>query len=191
MSSKKIPNLKITLLGQKNIGKSKLVKEYMNSSKSITPKKDKDKEKENKISFIKEFDSSQFKFKISINKYSEKSEKIINSVNESHGVLILFDMGSRKSFEKLLDDWLIFLRDSCKYKGQVFIFGKHNNVSEPLMTDDDEIKEMIKVSEVNCTFYNIGKNDTSQNNAIFDTLINTAVQYAKANSANKKDCNIF
>ena len=192
MSSKKIPNLKITLLGQKNIGKSELVKEYMNSSKSIKPtKKDKDIEKENKISFIKEFESSQFKFKISINKYSEKSEKIINNVNESHCVIIIFDMSSRKSFEKLLDDWLIFLRDSCNYKGKVFIFGKHYNVNEPLMTDEDEINEMIRVSEVNCKFYNIGKNDTSQNNAIFDKLINTALEYEKANSVNKKDCNIF
>ena len=133
--SKKLLSLKLIILGQKYVGKTALIKEYIKSSKSIHQKK----EKEGKISFIKELDSSQ-QFKITINRFSEKSEKIINTINESQCVVILFDMASRKSFEKLLDDWLIFLRDSCHYKGQVFIFGKHCDKNEPLMTDEIEIK---------------------------------------------------
>ena len=186
MSNKKLVSLKLIILGQKSIGKNSLIKDYINSSKSIQQKK----EKEGKISFIKELDSNQ-QFKITITKYSEKSEKIINSINESQCVLILFDMGSRKSFEKLLDDWLIFLRDSCHYKGLVFIFGKHYNKSDPLMTDDAEINEMIKVSEVESSFFNIGNNDIEENNQIIDRLISNAVENAKTNSSNKKDCNIY
>ena len=186
MSNKKLVSLKLIILGQKSIGKTSLIKDYINSSKSIQQKK----EKEGKISFIKELDSNQ-QFKITITKYSEKSEKIINSINESQCVLILFDMGSRKSFEKLLDDWLIFLRDSCHYKGLVFIFGKHYNKSDPLMTDEAEINEMIKVSEVDSSFFNIGNNDIEQNSQIIDRLISNAFENAKTNSSNKKDCNIF
>ena len=187
MSNKKLLSLKLILLGDKNIGKSTLIKNYIESSKSIQQKKD--KEKEGKFSFIKELGSTQFK--ITITKYSEKSEKIINSINDSHCVFIIFDMGSRKSFERLLDDWLIFLRDSCKYKGTVFIFGKHYNPNDPLMTDEDEIKQMIKVSEVECSFYNIGNNEIDENNIIIDKLINSAVENAKSNNSNKKDCVIF
>ena len=184
--SKKPLSTKLIILGQKNIGKTALIKDYINSSKSIHHKK----EKEGKISFFKELESSQ-QFKITINKYSEKSEKIINTINESQCVFILFDMANRKSFEKLLDDWLIFLRDSCHYKGLVFIFGKHCDKNEPLMTDEEEIKEMIKVSEVDCSFYNIGNNEIEQNNEIIEQLISHAVENAKTNNANKKDCIIF
>ena len=186
--SKKLLSLKLIILGQKSIGKTALIKDYIQSSKSIHQKKE--KEKEGKISFIKELDSNQ-QFKITINRFSEKSEKIISTINDSQCVFILFDMASRKSFEKLLDDWLIFLRDSCHYKGQVFIFGKHCDKKEPLMTDEIEIKEMIKISEVESTFYNIGNNDIEENNEIIDQLISKAVENAKTNSSNKKDCEIF
>ena len=59
------------------------------------------------------------------------------------------------------------------------------------MTDELEIKEMIRVSEVECSFFNIGNNETEENNQIIDKLINDAVENAKTNSANKKDCMIF
>ena len=183
---KKLLSIKLVILGEKNIGKSTLITDYTTSSKSIQQIK---KEKE-KISFLKELDSSQ-QFKITINEYSEKSEKIISNINESHCIFILFDMSSRKSFEKLLDDWLIFLRDSCHYKGLIFIFGKHYNKNEPLMTDESEINEMIKVSEVECSFHNIGNNEIDENNKIIDKLISNAVENAKNNNSNKKDCIIF
>ena len=186
MTSKKLSSLKLTILGEKNIGKYTLIKEYLKCSNSIQPKK----EKEGKISFIKELYSNQ-QFKIIINKYSEKSEKIIGPINESHCIFILFDMSSRKSFEQLLDYWLIFLRDICHYNGLVVIFGKHYDKQKPLMTDDDEIKHMIKVSEVDCSFYNIGNNDIEENNKIIDIFISNAFENSKNNSSNKKDCIIF
>ena len=50
---------------------------------------------------------------------------------------------------------------------------------------------MIKISEVESTFYNIGNNDIEENNEIIDQLISKAVENAKTNSSNKKDCEIF
>ena len=59
------------------------------------------------------------------------------------------------------------------------------------MTDEIEIKEMIKISEVESTFYNIRNNEIEENNEIIDQLISKAVENAKTNSSNKKDCEIF
>ena len=59
------------------------------------------------------------------------------------------------------------------------------------MTDEDEIKEMIKVSEVKCQFYNIGKNETVENNEIINKLIEDAFAMTKNSNLNKKDCIIF
>ena len=99
-------------------------------------------------------------------------------------------MGSRSSFEDLLTKWLIFLREGCHYKGLVFIFGKHQDENQLLKTDEKEINEMIKVSEVECSFFNIADKSNEDINKIIDELIVNSVENAK-NNQNKKDCCIF
>ena len=142
--------------------------------------------KDNKIS-INGLKSHISKF---IVKESSNASKINSAINESHCVLILFDMGSRKSFENLLEEWLIFLREGCHYKGLVFIFGKHQDENQLLKTDEKEINEMIKVSEVECSFFNIADKSNEDINKIIDELIVNSVENAK-NNQNKKDCFIF
>ena len=191
MSNKKTVNLKLIILGDKGIGKTTLIKDYLqlqNSNKDNKDKKDKEKDRE-KYVFSQEIDSTQLK--ITIYEFSEKSEKLTKDINDCHCVLIIFDMSNRKSFENLLDNWLLYLRDICHYKGLVFIFGNHGEKAKPLMTDEDEIKEMIKVSEVECQFYNIGKNETFENNEIINKLIGDAFVLSKNSNLNKKDCVIF
>ena len=188
MSNKKTVNLKLIILGDKGIGKTTLIKEYLQLPNSNKDKKDKEKERE-KYTFSQEIDSTQLK--ITIYEFSERNEKITKDINDCHCVLILFDMSNRKSFENLLDIWLLYLRDICHYKGLVFIFGNHGEKAKPLMTDEDEIKEMIKVSEVKCQFYNIGKNETFENNEIINKLIGDAFELSKNSNLNKKDCVIF
>jgi len=53
----------------------------------------------------------------------------------------------------------------------VFIFGKHLDETKLLKTDDEEIKEMIRISEVDCTFYNIADKSIEDINKIIDELI--------------------
>ena len=188
MSNKKTVNLKLIILGDKEIGKTKLIRDYIQTLNSNNLNKDK-KEKEYKYTFSKELDSTQLK--ITIYEFSERNEKVINVINDCHCVLILFDMTNRKSFENLLDNWLLFLRDTCHFKGLVFAFGKHFLDSSTLMTDEDEIKEMIKISEVKCHFYNIGENKTEQNNEIINKLIEDAFEISKNSNSSKKDCILF
>ena len=188
MSNKKTVNLKLIILGDKGIGKTTLIKDYIQSLSSNNQNKDK-KEKEYKYTFSKELDSTQLK--ITIYEFSERSEKATKDINDCHCVLILFDMANRKSFENLLDNWLIYLRDICHYKRLVFIFGNHFLRSNSLMTDEDEIKEIIKVSEVKCEFHNIGKNEFFENNDIINKLIENVFELTKNNILNKKDFVIF
>ena len=150
MKTKTLSTLKLVILGEKDIGKSPLIEDYLSKS-GIKPIKN---ENYTKVSFIKILPSSE-ELKIQIKTFNEKTDKINSAINESHCVLILFDMGSRKSFENLLEEWLIFLRDTCNYKGVVFIFGKHLDKNKLLKTDEKEINQMIKISEVDCSFFNI------------------------------------
>ena len=185
MKTKTLSTLKLVILGEKDIGKSPLIEDYLSSIKSIlvfilSPKK---------VSFIKVLPSSK-ELKIQIKSFSEKTDKINNAINESHCVLILFDMGSRKSFENLLEEWLIFLRDTCNYKGVVFIFGKHLDKNKLLKTDEKEINQMIKISEVDCSFFNIADKSVEDINKIIDELIVNSVENAK-NNISKKDCIII
>lgn len=48
-------------------------------------------------------------------------DKMIKPTQLSLCVIIIFDM--TKAFDILLDKWLIWLRDSCKYEGKVIILG--------------------------------------------------------------------
>ena len=187
MKNKTLSTLKLVILGNKFIGKSPLIQDYLSKSGGIKQIKTENSPK--KISFIKVLPSLE-ELKIQIKSFSEKTDKINSAINESHCVLILFDMGSRKSFENLLEEWLIFLRDTCNYKGLIFIFGKHLDENKLLKTDEKEINEMIKMSEVECSFSNIADKSVEDINKIIDELIVNSVENAK-NNLNKKDCNIF
>ena len=189
MSNKKLFSLKLVILGQKSIGKSPLIDDYLSLSKGISQVK---KENYAKVSFIKQLTSpEEFKIQMQIRTFSEKNDKnLMNAINESHCALILFDMGSRISFENLYEEWILFLRDTCNYKGLVFIFGKHLDDTKLLKTDDEEINEMIKVSEVDCSFYNIADRNPEDINKIIDEVIVNSVENAK-NNMNKKDCIII
>ena len=59
-----------------------------------------------------------------------------------------------------------------------------------LKTDEKEINEMIKISEVECSFFNIADKSVENINKIIDELIVNSIENAK-NNLNKKDCNIF
>ena len=189
MSNKKLFSLKLVILGEKLIGKSPLINDYLSLSKGISQLKN---ENYAKISFIKQLSfPEEFKIQIQVRTFSEKNDKnIMSAINESHCALILFDMGSRISVENMYEEWIFFLRNTCNYKGLVFIFGKHLDEKKLLKTDDEEINEMIKMSEVECGFYNIADKKPEEINKIIDELIVNSVENAK-NNMNKKDCIIF
>ena len=189
MNSKNLQTLKVTFLGDKNVGKETFISNYVNSKSLDQLKKNKDK---GSFEFIYQIpdEKNTFKIKIKIKLFSEKNDKLIDNINKSDCVIIIFEMSSRKSFENLLNYWLIFLRDVCHYKGEIIIFGNHVNKSEELKVDKDEINELLDVCGLDCNFTDIGQKEIEENNLLVDGFIKTAC-YKLRHSCNKKDFKNF
>lgn len=199
MTSKKGKNtgsskIKLFLLGDEEQSNKNLIKIY--HGKGVDP--------------IEKSDCIEFKKKVEEEEYSimfyhlnENDEKMIPIIQESNCCFILFDMAERISFDNLLDKWLIWLRDSCKYEGGIFIFGDYqtedNNQEIFLATSDDEVQEVINCAELKATFQKIGNLDENQRRQSIDEALKKLVQSpVEAKNANdnqggsmKNNCIIF
>ena len=175
--------LNITVLGEKDVGKSKLIEDYI-SQKTIS------KTKRNKdfISFSKTVDNVSMKLNLYEFSYIPERKK---EIGNHHCVIIMFDMTSRQAFEDVLDKWIKFLRQ-LNYVNTIILLGTKNyNDNDALpMTDEKEINDLIEIASINGTFHYIGDKTTEQKNQLIDQLIESTYVQAKTNK-NNKDCNIF
>ena len=175
--------LNITILGEKNIGKSKLINDYIKQD-NIT----KTKTKQDYTSIQKTIDGVLMK--LNLYEYSDVPERKKDIANH-HCVIIMFDMTNRQSFEDVLDKWIKFLRQ-LNYVNTIILLGTNNykdNEALP-MTDEKEISDLIDIASINGTFHYIGDKTTEQKNQLIDQLIESTYVQAK-NNKNDKDCNIF
>ena len=175
--------LSITILGEKNVGKSTLINDYI-TQENIN----RTKAKTDHISILKFFDKKWMK--LNLYEFSDVPERKKDIANH-HCVIIMFDMTNRQSFEDVLDKWIKFLRQ-INYVNTIILFGTKNyNDKEAFpMTDENEINELIKVASINGTFHYIGDKTKEQKNNLIDQLIETTYNQAK-NNKNSKDCIIF
>ena len=175
-------SLNITILGEKDIGKTKLIDEY-------TENKYEKKQKGSAVSFHKTFKDSN-KMKLSLYEFSDIPDKK-KDIASHHCVIIMFDMTSRVDFENVLDKWIKLLRE-IKYNNSIILFGTRNFKKQNAlpMTDEREIKDLISVTGIKGDFYDIGNKSKEEKNALIDNLIETSYEDAK-NNMNKKDCIIF
>ena len=175
--------LNITVLGEENVGKSKLINDYINQ-KNITKKK----LKSDYITFQKSID--KVPTTLNLYEYSEVPERK-KDIGNHHCVIILFDMTKRQSFEDILDKWIKFLRQ-LNYSNTIILFGTKNyDDTEALpMTDEKEINDLIDVTSINGTFHYFGDKSTEEKNQLIDQLIESTYNQAK-NNKNNKDCVIF
>ena len=178
-------NLNISIFGEKNVGKSKLIKDYI-TEKNFTNIK----EKGSSISFIKPFRDGN-SMKLNLYEFSDIPDKKLKDIAAHQCIIIMFDMTSRKAFEDVLDKWIKFLRE-IKYNNSIILFGtiNYNDKNAFPMTDEAEIKELIEVVGIKGSFHDIGNNNSKEKNALIDNLIETSYEEAK-NNVNKKDCIIF
>ncbi len=175
--------LNISVFGDKNVGKSKLIEDYT-SQPSIS----KTKKKQDFISFQKTVD--KITMKLTIYEYSDVP-KAKKDIANHHCVIIIFDMTSRQSFEDVLDKWVKYLRQ-INYVNTIILLGTNNyNDKDALpMTDEKEINDLIDVASINGSFHYIGDKTTEQKNKLIDDLIESTYKQAQTNK-NNKDCNIF
>ena len=197
MSKKKDKSIKICFLGDEGVGKKEFIENYLSKIDEKNKKKEKpDKNKPEGIVITKQI--AETKMKISIYQFSEEDEKYINLIQQTQCVFVLFDMSSRDSFDSLLDKWIIWLREQCKFVGLVMILGNYEKKEKDafLTTNKEEIEEMIKVSEISGRFEEIGNKTNEEKIQLIDMLINEAEEYGKkANLDSKKgddkNCIIF
>ena len=197
MSKKKDKSIKICFLGDEGVGKKEFIENYLSKIDEKNKKREKpDKNKPEGIVITKQI--AETKMKISIYQFSEEDEKYINLIQQTQCVFVLFDMSSRDSFDSLLDKWIIWLREQCKFVGLVMILGNYEKKEKDdfLSTNKEEIEEMIKVSEISGRFEEIGNKTNEEKIQLIDMLINEAEEYGKkANLDSKKgddkNCLIF
>ena len=197
MSKKKDKSIKICFLGDEGVGKKEFIENYLSKIDEKSKKREKqDKNKPEGIVITKQI--AETKMKISIYQFSEEDEKYINLIQQTQCVFVLFDMSSRDSFDSLLDKWIIWLREQCKFVGLVMILGNYEKKEKDafLTTNKEEIEEMIKVSEISGRFEEIGNKTNEEKIQLIDMLINEAEEYGKkANLDSKKgddkNCIIF
>ena len=178
-------SLNISIFGEKNIGKTTLIKDY------ITEGNFEDyKEKSTYVSFIKNF-KDKSKLKLNLYEFSDIPDKRTKDIASHQCIIIMFDMTCRKAFEDVLDKWVKFLRD-IKYNNTIILFGTRNFKKQNAlpMTDEREINDLISVAGIKGNFYDIGNKSKEEKNALIDNLIETSYEDAK-NNMNKKDCIIF
>ena len=182
--SKKPTSLNITIFGDKGIGKTEFIDNYLN----LKIKKDQRKDKKDCKSFIKAISETN-NVKLNIYEYSE-TEKRTKDLQDNQCIIIMFDMTSRSSFEDVLDKWIKFLRES-KYSNPIILLGTTLKKDALPMTDEEEIKELIEVTETKGKFYDIGVLNNQGKADLIDKLIKYAYEESKNNKGKKDDCNIF
>ena len=104
--SKTNVKLNITILGEKNVGKSKLINDYAKVQDLSTNKKQ-------NITITKTMDKDQLK--LNLFEFSEIKERK-KEISNHHCVIIMFDMTSRQAFEDVLDKWITYLKQINYYK---------------------------------------------------------------------------
>ena len=185
MSKKAINvSMKVAFLGDPKIGKSNFIKNYTGES-SVT--KDK-KEKGPHFIFHNKLDN--YDFKINIYEYSD-TEKHASVIKDCQCVFILFDMTKREAFERLLDNWIIFVRDTSTYKGKIIILGNYADEKDFLTTDEDEVNELIQVCDINGEFHRIGTKSNEEKKELIKGFINAACSQYVQGKKNNDDCLIF
>lgn len=184
MSEIKEKKVKIIFLGEKGVGKTEFISNYIFKLSNVPIEKPECKK-------IKKTIGNNI-INITIYEYSVLNEKIIQIINKCHCAFIIFNMTSRESFDDLYDRWLITLRDVCKFEGMIIILGNYFSSDSILITSKEEIQELISVSQTLSRFYEIGNKNNQEKIELVDSLINEAIYFGLFKSkGDPKKCIIY
>ena len=188
MMKKKPISVKVAFLGDKKVGKTTFIKNF--AGEESLPKSIKEKGPHFVFNSKVEINNEIITFKISIFKYSEKNDKYNSNIANCHCVFILFDMSKRESFERLLDYWILYVRDVCKYKGKIIILGNYFRLNDFLTTDKEEMNDLIDVCGIQGSFIEIGNLSNSQKKEELNKIIENCCKDTK-NAYDQNECFIF
>lgn len=189
MSSKTISaNIKLT--GDENTKYGEFSYSYKKYLIEHKPGEITSNSKSNVYTIKKRTNDAIFELNIGMMKF-DKSNLNIKDVN---CFVVFFDMTDRSSFEKLLNDYIIPLRDK-NFRGCLIILGSYVPKEDTvLMTDEEEINNMIKVTQIDTKFsfvkhLDIGKIKGDEK---YNTLSNVIFEASsKMTDKNEVGCMLF
>lgn len=183
---KKEKTLKITVLGDKNCGKSTFISLFTSSTQNSTDQPYDVTE----ATILKDFPS--FRLKVIVSECSN-DESVIKEIKSSQTVIIIYLMDKRNSFKNLLNKWFKLLRDTIRYEGNILILGNYFNSDIELSSTIEEVELAIKVCQIKAKVIEIGNKDKKAQIKILDDLINGIYLDIEKGiiKLNGDNCNIF
>lgn len=137
-----IYQIKVILVGDSNVGKTSLLKQY--STNTFSP--------DYKASINVECEKKNVSFNATVGAEltiwdtcgSEKYRSITKQYyKDSHGVLLLFDLTDRGSFDNLTD-WVQDLKNNCDEYITIIIVGNKNDMEDKRQVSQSEIDDYVQ-----------------------------------------------
>lgn len=160
--------INVCLLGKDNEKNRELILNFSSSDDEITEKVE--------IIIIQKTIRG-FSYKINFFFTDINEDKLTETVTKSICIFVLFDMNDRESFEMILENWLIWLRDKYKFERRIVLLGDYIKPEDSkceffLAVDDSEVHQMIKVSDIDqIEFLRIGDMGMNKKNATLEDII--------------------
>jgi hypothetical protein len=83
----------------------------------------------------------------------------------------MFDLNNRNSFDNLNDYWLTFIRDDCAFSGDIYILGNYTEDSNSVLTQKEEINDMIDKSGISAKYIEYGNKSKEEIVKMLDDLV--------------------
>lgn len=164
-------SLKISILGDDEGDNEKLREKYIKDNNPTNKGEGKG------IMITKLIQNIQYKLTFFEFSEKDKDDRIIPSIQDSQALFIQFDLRDRESFTNLYDNWIIWLRDYCKYEGLIVILGNYKNNDSSDTITEDEIDNMIRVSDVTVKYVKIAEMSDEELKEKFDELMKDADEH--------------
>ena len=175
----KMTCIKLAMLGDSKVGKTSICNSYMNIEFSDNYLSTIGREKYD--SKIKMKNGEEIKLIIYDTAGQEKYHSIcLKALKSAQGVVVVFDLGDRKSFENV-KDWLGKIKDNCD-KVLIVLFGNKCDIDEREVKTE-EIQKFVK--ENNLTYYETSPKIKKGYSEGFEKLANDAYDRDTGNTGIK------
>lgn len=178
---------KTILIGNSGVGKTSLMKRYTDETYNFTQSSTIGVDF--KIKSV-EVNGEKVKLQIWDTAGQERFRAIIsNYYRGAHGIIIVFDMGSRESFENLVD-WIGEVRKNTNNNVEIVVLGNKVDEKDRIVVTEEEVNKFLNDNEIEKeSFYMTSAKDDVCVSDSFEYLTNKLVEkYKKIGfGANKKE----
>ncbi|KAM0672529.1 Rab GTPase [Ordospora colligata] len=168
---------KIILIGNSGVGKTCLMKRYADETYSFTQSSTIGVDFKVKTVVV---DDEKVKLQIWDTAGQERFRAIIsNYYRGANGIIIVFDMGSKESFENL-GDWIREVKKNTTGNVEIIVLGNKVDDKERIVITEDEVDEFLKTHGIDKNaFYMTSAKDNICVNDSFDFLTRKLVEKYK------------